>query len=149
SGPRAVVFSKYAAMVSQRADEAESDAKPNLLSVVRPLVRFARQLPEYVCNTQQLTPAARAVLQAIRETRQPDSLLFADLRQACGAKPFGPGGSANTEAVDAFFATLREALAELQQAYPKLQAAVEQMLLRAFSLNAPLDQARSELAHRA
>jgi hypothetical protein len=148
SGPRAVVFSKYATMLS-KAEEATDTTKPKLLTVVRPLVRFVRQLPDYVGNTQQLSNAAQGVYKAIRETREPDQLLFADLPRACGSEPFSVSGTADAKQVDSFFATLRLALVELQQAYPKLQSSIEQVLFKAFSLTGPLTQARNELMHRA
>jgi hypothetical protein len=148
SGPRALVFGKYANMLT-RPDESPDAPAPQLLSVVRPLVRFVRQLPDYVNNTQQLTPVAKAVLQAIKEAREPDQLLFTDLPKTCQAEPFSASGSSDPGQVDAFFGSLRSALAELQQAYPKLQSAVEQMVLKAFNLSGPLAQAREELAHRA
>jgi hypothetical protein len=150
SGPRAVVFSKYATMLSKPGDVAASDdEKPKLLSVVRPLVRFVRQLPEYVGNTREISEAAQGVYKAIRETREPDHLLFNDLPKACGTQPFTSSGSAKEANVDAFFGKLRMAMVELQQAYPKLQVTIEQILFKAFSLSAPLAQARNEITHRA
>ena len=148
SGPRALVFSKYANMLTH-PDESPDAPSPQLLSVVRPLVRFVRQLPDYVNNTQQLTPITKAVLQAIREAREPDQLLFTDLPKACQAEPFSASGSADSGQVDAFFGSLRSALAELQQAYPKLQFAIERMVLKAFNLSGPIAQTREDLAHRA
>jgi hypothetical protein len=68
---------------------------------------------------------------------------------ACGALPFGTRGSTKPTRVEAFFGTLRAALAELQQAYPRLQTEVSQLLLSAFGLSGPLAQSRSELTHRA
>jgi hypothetical protein len=148
SGPRAVIFGKYAAMLT-RQDDGEESSRPQLLTVVRPLVRFVRQLPDYVGHTQQLSASARSVLQAIREAREPDRLLFTDLPTACDAEPFGLSSTPESQKVDAFFGKLRLALTELQQAYPKLQAAIEQMVLKAFNIAAPLKQVRSELTHRA
>jgi hypothetical protein len=148
SGPRAVVFGKYASMLT-RAEDSTDSPRPQLLTVVRPLVRFVRQLPEYVGQTQHLSASARAVFHAIREAREPDQLLFVDLPRACEAEAFSATGPAEPQQVDAFFGKLRLALAELQQAYPKLQAAIEQMVLKAFNLTGPLAQAREELVHRA
>jgi hypothetical protein len=113
-------------------------------SLIQGLVRFVKQLPDYVNNTQQLTPVAKAVLQAIREARDPDQLLFADLPRACQAEPFSASGSADCSQVDGFFGALRSALTELQQAFPKLGAAIEQMLLTAFNLAGPLSHPSHE-----
>lgn len=96
----------------------------------------------------KLGKAAKAVYTVLSETRQPDQLLFKDLPVACGAEPFGPKGVAGP-AADAFFGTLRGALVELQQAYPRLQAEVGQLLVGAFKLTPPVGQARPELTHKA
>jgi hypothetical protein len=148
SGPRAIVFSKYATMILGSEVKRKED-KPQLLRVVRPLFKFVRQLPEYVVNTQQLSPTAKAVLTVLREARHPDQMLFTDLPSACGWRPFGARGSLDAQAVEAYFGTLRAALGELQQAYPRLQADVGNLLMRAFGLAGPLAQWRQELTHRA
>ncbi len=148
AGPRAVVFNRYAAMLSGQLGTA-GQAKPKLLSVVRPLFRLVRQLPEYVGKTQQLTATAANIFRAIKEARQPDKLLFSDLPAACGLGAFSPRGRASLDQVDAFFGVLRSALVELQQAYPRLVSTIEQLTLTAFRLSPPLAQARPELSHRA
>jgi len=122
--------------------------KARVLGIVRPLFRFVRRLPDYVSNTQQISETAKGVLQAIKETREPDQLLFRDLPVACGAKPFGTKGRPKREDVERFFSAFRGALAELQQAYPKLQANVEELLVDAYKLGRPLASARQELKHR-
>jgi len=147
AGPRAIVFTKYAAMLSG-VQEADSD-KPTLLTVVRPLLRFVQKLPEYVSNTQQLNPIAKAVLGVLQQARQPDRLLFTDLPGACGSRPFGLRGKPKTEQMETYFGTLRSALSELQQAYPKLQAEIARLLADAFGLNGPAPEHRLELTHRA
>jgi len=147
AGPRAAVFSQYASLVAAKSEQVVGD-KPRLLSVVRPLFRFVRQLPEYVSKTEQISTCARSVLRAIRETKEPDQLLFTDLPTACGVRPFPPRGTLKPKETEQFFGELRAALGELQQAYPKLQARIEELLLKAFSLERPLAQARSGLVHR-
>lgn len=146
-GPRAAVFSQYAAAVSVPQEKGRI-GKARVLGIVRPLFRFVRQLPDFVSNTQQISESARRVLQAIKETREPDQLLFRDLPVACGAKPFGTKGRPKREDIERFFSAFRGALAELQQAYPKLQANVEELLFDAFKLGRPLASARQELTHR-
>ncbi|MEX2381625.1 MAG: hypothetical protein WD490_04525 [Opitutales bacterium] len=147
AGPRAEVFNQYASLVAAKSDEILGD-KPRLLSVVRPLFRFVRQLPEYVSKTEQISAVARNVLRAIRETKEPDQLLFTDLPAACGVSPFPSRGALKPKETEQFFGELRAALGELQQAYPKLQAKIEELLFKAFSLERPLVQARLGLVHR-
>jgi hypothetical protein len=83
AGPRAEVFGHYAAMI-QKATGTETD----LLAVVKPMVRLAKDLPEFVTKTKTISDTAQKVLKAVREARQPDKLLFADLPAACGFAPF-------------------------------------------------------------
>jgi hypothetical protein len=147
-GPRVIVFTKYAAMLSSTTGQGGDD-EPTLLKVVRALIKFVRSLPDYVGRTEKVGPVAKAVLGALKEARQPDQLLFTDLPTACGEQPFGTRGSARQERVETFFGTLRAALAELQQAYPRLQGEIGQILIGVFGLTGPLAEARRELIHRA
>src|SRR5262249_28110431 len=87
AGPRAEVFHQYAAMLA-RTDGAE----PDLLGIVRPMVRMIKDLPDYVGKTRRIGETAQRVLRAVREARQPDRLLFADLPAACGFPAFEASG---------------------------------------------------------
>lgn len=147
-GPRAKVFSQYAAMLSSATGQ-QLAAEPTLLEVVRPLIKFVKGLPEYVGKSEQLGTVAKAVYTVLNVARQPDQLLFTDLPIACGFRPFHSRGRTKPGAVDNYFGTLRAALVELQQAYPRLQNDVTHLLLSAFALTPPIAQARSELNHKA
>lgn len=146
SGPRAAVYDRYAAMLlkegSQRPD------KPQLLSVLRPLHRFVRQLPDYTATTRDVSDVSSRVLRAILDAHEPDQLLFVELPQACGCSPFGANGRVNREEMEQFFAMLQESLADLQQAYPRLLATIEKLLYSAFQLEPSLSKARQDLEHR-
>jgi hypothetical protein len=146
TGARGTVLQRYAALLGQRPT---AGGPPRLLDVVRPLARLVRGLPEYVYKTRQLSPVAQAVLRAVREARQPDRLLFADLPAACGLPPFTGEGRSARDAVDGFFEALQGALGELQQAYPALLADIERLILKAFDHNGPLPDARAHLTHQA
>lgn len=56
--------------------------EPDLLGIVRPLVRVLKNLPDYVGKTKQIGEAAQRVLRAMKEAKQPDRLLFVDLPAA-------------------------------------------------------------------
>ena len=144
AGPRAEAFRRYAGMI-QRSAGGEGD----LLTVVRPMVRLVKGLPEYVGKTKRIGEAARQVLKAVREARQPDVLLFADLPAACGHPPFAATGAADPARVDGYFGDLRSAFEELQRAYPGLLAEVEGLILKAFGEAGPLTKARREIEHHA
>src|SRR5262249_2133863 len=102
TGPRAEVFQQYAAMLT-RTDGGE----PDLLGIVRPLVRVVKELPDYVGKTRQISEAAQHVLRAVREARQPDRLLFAELPVACGFPAFEASGEVDAALVDAYFTQMR------------------------------------------
>jgi hypothetical protein len=147
-GARDAVLRRYAALLGQGAKTSSTRA-PGLLDIVRPLVRFARQLPDYVGKTRQISPVAQAILRAIREARQPDRLLFVALPAACGQPSIPASGALPTEVIEAFFGGLREALGELQQAYPRLLADIEGMIVRAFPADGPFERVREKLSHEA
>lgn len=144
AGPRAEVFQRYAAMLT-RSDDAE----PDLLTVVRPLVRMVKELPDYVGKTRQLAETTQKVLRAMKEARQPDLLLFTDLPTACGFAAFQSRGKVDSVQVEAYFTELRSAFAELQRAYPHLMAEIERLILGAFGQEGPLSKARKEIEHAA
>lgn len=144
AGPRAEVFQQYASMI-QRTAGGDSD----LLTVVKPMVRLAKDLPEYVTKTKQISDNAQRVLKTVREARQPDKLLFADLPAACGFAAFEATGKADAKQVDAYFTQLRLAFTELQRAYPHLLVEIEKLILDAFGESGPLAKARKEIDHHA
>jgi hypothetical protein len=107
AGPRAEVFQQYAAMLTRAGAEP-----PDLLSVVRPLVRMVKDLPDYVVKTRQIGETTQRVLRAMREARQPDHLLFTDLPVACGFPAFQASGPTDAGQVSDYFAALRPAFAQ-------------------------------------
>ena len=144
AGPRAEVFQQYVAMITKTAE-----GDPDLLTVVKPMVRMVKELPEYVGKTKQISDNAQRVLKAVKEARQPDRLLFAELPTACGYPPFEATGKADAKQVESYFTLLRAAFVELQRAYPHLLADIERLLLKAFGEQAPLSKARKAIEHHA
>jgi hypothetical protein len=144
AGPRAEVFQQYAAMLTR-----SGSGEPDLLGIVRPLVRAVKELPVYVGKTRTISDTAQCLLRAVKEARQPDGLLFTDLPVACGYPGFEASGTLEAAQVENYFATLRSAFAELQRAYPQLLAEIERLILRAFGQEGPLAKARQEIEHAA
>lgn len=142
-GPRAEVFQQYAAMLTRTSGE------PDLLGIVRPLVRAVKELPDYVGKTRQISETAQRILRAVKEARQPDRLLFADLPVACGCPEFEATGTVEAGQMEAYFTTLRSGFSELQRAYPELLAEIERLLYNAFGQQGPLATARKEIEHAA
>lgn len=144
AGPRAEVFQQYAAMLTRIGG-----GEPDLLGIVRPLVRFVKELPDYVSKTRQMSETAQRILRAIKEARQPDRLLFAELPAACGSSGFEASGNVEEGLVETYFAVLRSGFSELQRAYPNLLAEIERLIYNAFGQKGPLANAREEIEHDA
>ncbi|HEX3151489.1 MAG TPA: hypothetical protein VHR66_25650 [Gemmataceae bacterium] len=143
AGPRAEVFQQYAGMLSNPGDN------PDLLTIVRPMVRLVRDLPEYVGKTKQISETAQRALKVVREARQPDRLLFTDLPTACGFPPFEAAGKIPADQVEGFFKQLRQAFTDLQHAYPRLLSEIERLVLHAFGETGQVNKARPRIAHHA
>ncbi|MGI9064886.1 MAG: hypothetical protein ACR2HX_00550 [Pyrinomonadaceae bacterium] len=148
AGVRATIFQRFASVILQKPDNFFGE-KMNVLSIVRPLTRFASNLPAYTKNTQRLSKTAIQIRGAIFEAREPDRLLFFQLPTACGLQPFVADESREGAEVDLFFKRLRGSLAELQRAYDDLLSELEGLLVAAFSLKGSGAEARRELRERA
>ena len=148
AGVRAAIFERFANVILHKPANFFGE-KINVLSVVRPLTRFANSLPAYTKNTQRLSKTAVQVRGALFEAREPDQLLFAHLPRACGLDPFVADDVRESAEVDLFFKRLRGALAELQRAYDDLLSELESLLIAAFSLHGTGAEARNEVKGRA
>ena len=123
--------------------------KPDLLTVVTPLMRFIAQLPRYALGTQELTDNAKSLRNVIQNAREPDELLFKQLPEAFGFPSFGAEIATDTKTVSNFFNTLHDALSELEQAYDVLLNSIEQLLVKALNLTPKREELRAELVDRA
>ena len=123
--------------------------KPDLLTVVTPLMRFIAQLPKYSLATQDLTDNAKNLRKVVQNAREPDELLFKQLPEALGLPPFGPETATNENTVSDFFNILQDALSELEQTYEVLLNFIEQLLVEAFNLTPKKEELRAELSARA
>ena len=146
SGIRTEVFSQFLTMISKPSPET---GQPNLLAVVRPLVRFVTNLPRYTMLTQELSHEAIELRKTISSAREPDALLFVQLPQALGFDAFGPHEKMDPTTVGRFFNTLRRALSELIRAYDGLLDSVAGLLASAFSLRGNNEEIQVELYRRA
>lgn len=129
-------------------DVPEQSGQPKLLDVVKPLFRQITRLPAYARTTRRLSDRAIAVRQAFLKARAPDELLFDLLPRACGLAPLLAGDSLQDDTIDVFFTTLRNALRELQEAYPRLIEEVGDQIRRAFGSTTSGSMLREELLRR-
>ena len=146
SGLRSEVFSQFLTLISKPTPET---VRPNLLAVVKPLVRYVTKLPRYTMLTQELSHEAIELRKSIVTAKEPDTLLFVQLPQALGFDVFGPYEDMNPATVGRFFNTFRRALSELDRAYDDLLDSVAQLLTSTFSLRGNMEELRVELYRRA
>ncbi len=146
-GIRAEVFEQFTGLLSKPVPT--TGEPPNLLVVVRPLMRFIAGLPRYTMLTQELSDAAIALRKTLTEAGEPDALLFQQLPQALDFDAFGPSTETDSKRVDVFFKTLRGAFSELNRAYDDLLSFIERILISAFSLQPDDDSPHIELIKKA
>ena len=146
TSPRVNLFSQFLTVLNQ----PEIPEKPELLTVVAPLIHAIAQLPKYTLTTQDLSENAINLRTAVLSAREPDALLFKQLPEAFGFPTFDTEIATDTQSISQFFKKLKEALSELEQAYEcLLEETVELMLAKAFNLAAKKETLRSELTRRA
>ena len=145
AGIRTDVFVQLLQLLNQPVETE----KPDLLTVVTPLMRFVAQLPKYTLGTQELSDAAKNLRKVVQDAREPDELLFKQLPDALGFPAFDAETTTDAKTVSDFFTTLQDALSELEQAYELLLDSIEQLLVEVFNLTPKKEELRTELAARA
>ena len=145
TGIRAELFSQFSEVFNQPTETQ----KPDLLTVVTPLMRAIAQLPKYTLTTQELSDTAKNLRKVVMNAREPDELLFKELPEVFGYTAFGEEIATDSRTISEFFRPLRDALSELEQAYDILLNAVEQLLVEVFSLTPTAEKLRVELVARA
>ncbi len=144
AGVRETVFRKLRECLL--ADTAVSQ-QDSLLSVVRHLVTFYGALPEATKKTTDISVIARRVRDCLSQAREPASLIFRQLPEACGI-PAITLDREGTEQVNQFVEALVEAMSELRNHYFRLVERLRSDLFEA--LLVPLEgDRRREVAHRA
>ena len=106
---------------------------PNLepIAVARGLVAIYDQLPAWVGRTQRLSSSARRVRQLFKQAKDPNRLIFDDMPLELG----DGSGRYEDENIGRVSGSLREALAELRDAYPSMLHRLRELLLS--ELNVP------------
>ena len=144
TGIRSDLFSQFSDIFNQPTESP----KPDLLTVITPLIRTIAQLPKYALGTQELSDNAKNLRTAVLNAREPDELLFKQLPEAFGYSAFREEMTTDAKAISEFFRTLRDALSELEQAYDILLNSIEQLLAEAFDLKPTSEKLRAELVDR-
>ncbi len=110
SGTRQAILERFA-----RAYQVE----PQVMPVVRSLIRGVKSLPEHAQSTKRLSERTIAVRSALIQARSPELLLFVDLPVAVELESF-EHQTLMAEQVHKFFGRLNTALTELANEMPRL-----------------------------
>lgn len=133
TGVRASVFRQLAEMLGRNLGPL-SITKGNVLGVVRPLLRFVEQLPEFSQTTDQLSDQAKRVRSALKGATEADQLLFVQLPQACGFDAIEADSTVSDRRLDSFLTELRRSLGELQRHYETQLSSLAGALASAFGI---------------
>ncbi len=151
-GVRSQVFRELEAILKS-PNPKKIDAKVRnvtMLSVVKPLFQFAKNLPTYTAKTKRISPEAVAVVQALQKAQEPDELIFTSLPVACGMKPIINGESEDGAIIaKEFKSKLVKVLHEIQTAYDSLLAYCYDLLYAAFGVTSSKEVLREDLRVRA
>lgn len=151
SGLRAEVFQELGKILSTGQSGADVNLRNRtILSIVRPLVRFAKRLPQFALTTKnQVTDEAMAVRKAILEAKEPDELLFTALPQACSLPRITGAEDEDRTLVKRFRKKLVQALNSLQVAYDDLLGYCEKLIKSSFAIRIDTAEFRENLRYRA
>lgn len=125
--------------------------KPDVLQIVRPLMRFSGKLPEFaIYSDRHLSQQARRARAELLKARDPAALLFRDLPKALGFEPFTPSAD-KSKSKDAgkFAEVLGNAFMELQACYDQLIKRLSEAILSSFSFRGTVAEFRQQFALRA
>lgn len=143
SGIRLETYYQIAQML-----RAEASQRPDILTVVRPLISFASSLPEYARHTRMnISSNARKVRDLILTTSQPMTFLFKELPEALSLPPVNTVTYRNDQ-IGHLVNSLGEAITELRDAYPDLLARIRKGLQAAFGVEGSLEECRKLIIKR-
>ena len=108
--------------------------RPQLVPVVRRLLRMQDSLPEYTQQTTRLPEAALALRTAFQQARAPEYVLFQAAPAALGLPAWSANDLPEATRVEQFFERLNEALQAWAAAYPTARDQARDQLLQACGL---------------
>ncbi len=132
-GVRAEVFNSLAEVFGLQVTK-----NPAVLDVVRPLMHFISNVPEYARNTKKLKPASKDLRQALLNARDPSALIFEKIPSIIQA-----GG--NHSNIGKQLAVL---ISDIQASYNRLLDRMAQSITDSFGANISIDKFRTELQQR-
>ena len=145
TGLRAEIFKELEDIVTASVPKRKALRNVTVLSIVNPLVRFIRGLPQYTLQTDNISEEANAVRKALLGAKDPDVLLFADLPKACGLSFIDRNLSNDSRHIKTFRKKLVQALHELQMAYEEVLNNSKALICQGFSASNDIKELRSYL----
>ena len=148
-GLRSQVFKELEAILrTSKRNKTGKLRNATLLTVVTPLYQFVNKLPNYTKQTKRLSSEAVAVLQALQKTVEPDELLFVEFPRAFGLPAIGTDEAEDGITAKKLRTKLVKVIKELSQAYDKLIADCQGLLLNAFGVRRGEQKLREDLRVR-
>lgn len=132
-GVRAEVFNSLAEVLGLEITE-----NPAVLNVVRPLMHFISNVPEYARNTKKLKSASKDLRQALLTARDPSALIFEKI-------PSIIEGNEDTKNIGKQIAVL---ISDIQGAYNRLLDRLAQSITDSFGTSVSIDKFRTEIQQR-
>jgi hypothetical protein len=129
--------------------EHSDRTKINLLDIVRPLLTFVAQLPEFTHKTKKLSRESLQVREAVLSASEPVKLLFKSLPEACGYSEFPADEKQRKSDVIGFVNALKSAMDELKAGYPDLQARMKTAIIKSLDVQSSSTDVRDVLSKRA
>ncbi len=123
--------------------------KVNLLDIVRPLLTFVTQLPDFTHKTKHLSREAIKIRETLLDASEPVKLLFKSLPEACGFDEFAADEKPREVDVIGFVNALKIAMDELLTSYPNLQARMRTAIINALDVPGSPNDVRPVLSKRA
>ena len=150
-GVRAEIFHELGKILSPDSSKTDvSFRNATILSIVKPLVRFAKKLPSFALTTEnRVTDEAKAVRKALIDAKEPDELLFRALPEACGLEAITGDENEDKTLAKRFRKKLVRALSSLQIAYDDLLGHSEKLIKRSFAIKIESAEFRENLRYRA
>lgn len=125
-GIRASLFQQYVKVLYGES----TPQKASLLAIAKPLAQFMANLPEYTKQTNRLSNESQKARKAFELAKSPMDLLFVRLPNACGYPAIDPDES-DGKKIEGFAAALVEVIRELRDAYDKMIADFQSLMVQA------------------
>lgn len=147
-GLRSQVFKELEAILRQSKLKKGKIRNATLLTVVTPLYQFVNRLPAYTKQTQRISQEAQRVLTALKETTEPDELLFTQLPRSLNLPPIETEAGDDGTIAKSLRSQLVQVLREINTAYEGLLSECQRLLHNAFGVSSREQKLREELRVR-